>query len=61
MITRAAYAGIQRYSTMWTGDNTATWDAMALSIPMFETLGFPESRSWAPMRAASSAAPTRNY
>jgi alpha-glucosidase len=24
---------------MWTGDNTATWDAMALSIPMFETLG----------------------
>lgn len=39
IITRAAYAGIQRYSTMWTGDNTATWDAMALSIPMFETLG----------------------
>ena len=39
VITRAAYAGIQRYSTMWTGDNTATWDAMALSIPMFETLG----------------------
>ena len=39
IITRAAYAGIQRYSTMWTGDNTATWDAMALSIPMFATLG----------------------
>jgi len=39
VITRAAYAGIQRYSTMWTGDNTATWDAMALSIPMFETVG----------------------
>jgi len=39
IITRAAYAGIQRYSTMWTGDNTATWDAMALSIPMFESLG----------------------
>ena len=39
VITRAGYAGIQRYSTMWTGDNTATWDAMALSIPMFETLG----------------------
>ncbi len=39
IITRAGYAGIQRYSTMWTGDNTATWDAMALSIPMFETLG----------------------
>ena len=39
VITRAAYAGIQRYSTMWTGDNTATWEAMALSIPMFETVG----------------------
>ena len=39
VITRAGYAGIQRYSTMWTGDNTATWDAMALSIPMFESLG----------------------
>jgi alpha-glucosidase len=39
IITRAGYAGYQRYSTMWTGDNTATWEAMALSIPMFETLG----------------------
>jgi alpha-glucosidase len=39
VITRAAYAGIQRYSTMWTGDNNATWEALALSIPMFQTLG----------------------
>lgn len=39
VITRAAYAGIQRYSTIWTGDNTATWDALALSIPMFQTAG----------------------
>jgi alpha-glucosidase len=39
VITRAAYAGIQRYSTMWTGDNTATWDTLALSLPMYETLG----------------------
>jgi alpha-glucosidase len=39
IITRAAYAGIQRYSTIWTGDNTATWDALALSIPMFQTAG----------------------
>ncbi|HYE65166.1 MAG TPA: TIM-barrel domain-containing protein [Pyrinomonadaceae bacterium] len=39
VITRAAYAGIQRYSTMWTGDNNSTWDALALSIPMFQTLG----------------------
>jgi alpha-glucosidase len=39
IITRAAYAGIQRYSTMWTGDTNSTWDALALSIPMFQTLG----------------------
>nr|MDQ3817300.1 DUF4968 domain-containing protein [Acidobacteriota bacterium] len=39
VITRAGYAGIQRYSTMWTGDTTSTWEALALSIPMFQTLG----------------------
>ncbi len=39
VITRAGYAGIQRYSTMWTGDNTSTWEALALSIPMFQSLG----------------------
>lgn len=39
IITRAAYAGIQRYSTMWTGDTTSTWETLALSVPMFQTLG----------------------
>ncbi|MDT4965442.1 MAG: alpha-glucosidase [Acidobacteriota bacterium] len=39
VITRAAYAGIQRYSTMWTGDTTSTWDTLALSIPIFQSLG----------------------
>ena len=39
VITRAAYAGIQRYSTMWTGDSNSTWEALALSIPMFQSLG----------------------
>src|SRR5882672_1981403 len=39
VITRAAYAGIQRYSTMWTGDTNSTWDALALNVPMFTTLG----------------------
>src|ERR1019366_311708 len=38
IITRAAHAGIQRYSTMWTGDNTATWDTLPLSIPMYQPL-----------------------
>lgn len=39
VITRAAYAGIQRYSTMWTGDTNSTWETLALSIPVFQTLG----------------------
>jgi alpha-glucosidase len=39
VITRAGYAGIQRYSTVWTGDTNSTWDALALNIPMFTTLG----------------------
>ncbi len=39
VITRAAYAGIQRYSTMWIGDTNSTWDALALSVPMYQSLG----------------------
>lgn len=39
VITRAGYAGVQRYSTMWTGDNNTTFDALALNIPMFASLG----------------------
>ena len=39
VITRAAYAGIQRYATMWTGDTNSTWDSLALNIPMFTSLG----------------------
>jgi alpha-glucosidase len=39
VITRAAYAGIQRYSTMWTGDTNSTWESLGLNIPMFTTLG----------------------
>jgi alpha-glucosidase len=39
VITRAGYAGIQRYSTMWTGDTNSTWEALGMNIPMFATLG----------------------
>ena len=39
VITRAAYAGIQRYATMWTGDTNSTWDSLGLNIPMFTSLG----------------------
>jgi alpha-glucosidase len=39
VITRAGYAGIQRYSAVWTGDNVATWEHLALTIPMLTNLG----------------------
>ena len=39
VITRAAYAGIQRYATMWIGDTNSTWEALSLNVPMFTSLG----------------------
>lgn len=38
-ITRAAYAGAQRYGTAWTGDNSATWDHLRLAIQQVLSLG----------------------
>lgn len=39
VLTRAGYAGVQRYSAVWTGDNVASWDHLALTIPMLTNLG----------------------
>ena len=39
IITRAGYPGIQRYSSIWTGDNTASWRHLRLTIPMLLGLG----------------------
>ena len=39
VLTRAGYAGVQRYAAVWTGDNNASWDSLALNIPMFASLG----------------------
>jgi len=30
-ITRSAYAGVQRFSSVWTGDNMATWDHLKIA------------------------------
>jgi len=38
VLTRAGYAGVQRYSAVWTGDNASTWDHLALTIPMLTNL-----------------------
>ncbi|KAI9891259.1 MAG: hypothetical protein M1814_002949 [Vezdaea aestivalis] len=34
VLTRAFYAGSQRFGAMWTGDNQASWPHLAASIPM---------------------------
>ncbi|MDP3311902.1 glycoside hydrolase family 31 protein [Lutibacter sp.] len=31
VITRAAYAGTQRYTSTWTGDNVATWEHLSIA------------------------------
>ncbi|MEO6334424.1 MAG: TIM-barrel domain-containing protein [Pyrinomonadaceae bacterium] len=38
VLTRAGFAGIQRFAAVWTGDNYASWDQLALSIPMLTNL-----------------------
>jgi alpha-glucosidase len=39
ILTRAAFAGIQRYSAVWTGDNVASDDHMLLSARMVASMG----------------------
>jgi alpha-glucosidase len=38
VLTRAGFAGVQRFSAVWTGDNYASWDQLALTIPMLANL-----------------------
>ncbi|MBE7218048.1 MAG: glycoside hydrolase family 31 protein, partial [Caulobacteraceae bacterium] len=39
VMTRATYAGGQRYAVTWTGDNSATWNHLRLSTPQLLSLG----------------------
>lgn len=39
MLTRAGYAGIQRYAAVWTGDNRSFWEHMAMAMPMVLNMG----------------------
>ncbi|MBQ5947334.1 TIM-barrel domain-containing protein [Massilia sp. ST3] len=38
VLTRAGFAGVQRYAAVWTGDNSPTWSHLALTIPMLTNL-----------------------
>jgi len=39
VLTRASYAGGQRYAATWTGDNSSTWNHLRLATPMLLNLG----------------------
>jgi alpha-glucosidase len=39
VLARANYIGGQRYAAAWTGDNTANWEHLKMSIPMLLNLG----------------------
>ena len=39
VLTRASYAGGQRYAATWTGDNSSTWSHLKLSTSMLVNLG----------------------
>jgi alpha-glucosidase len=39
VLTRATYAGGQRYAATWTGDNSSSWNQLRMTTPMLENLG----------------------
>lgn len=39
VLTRSGYAGIQRYSSVWMGDNHSLWDHLEMSLPMLCNMG----------------------
>ena len=45
-MTRATYAGGQRYAVTWTGDNNGTWDHLKLMVHELLNLGL-SGQSWA--------------
>jgi alpha-glucosidase len=39
VLTRASYAGGQRWSAVWPGDNVSDWSSFRSTIPMFSNMG----------------------
>jgi mannosyl-oligosaccharide alpha-1,3-glucosidase len=39
LLTRAFFAGSQRFGAMWTGDNQASWEHLEISLPMLLSQG----------------------
>ncbi|GHO77998.1 alpha-glucosidase [Ktedonobacter sp. SOSP1-85] len=39
IISRSGYAGVQRHALIWTGDNSSTWEHLAMSVTQLLNLG----------------------
>lgn len=39
ILTRSGYAGVQKWSAVWTGDNHSLWEYLEMSLPMLCNLG----------------------
>jgi len=39
VLTRASYAGGQRWAAVWPGDNVSDWSALRATLPMFANMG----------------------
>ncbi len=39
VLTRSGYAGVQRWSSVWMGDNQSLWDHLEMSLPMLCNMG----------------------
>ncbi len=39
LLSRSGHTGIQRFAAVWTGDNTASWEQLRMSLPMLCNLG----------------------
>ncbi|MBW4697094.1 MAG: glycoside hydrolase family 31 protein [Aphanocapsa lilacina HA4352-LM1] len=39
VLTRAGFAGVQRYAAVWMGDNQSQWEHLEMSLPMLLNMG----------------------
>lgn len=39
VLTRSGFAGMQRWATLWSGDNTAIWEHLEMTLPQICNLG----------------------
>lgn len=54
VLSRAFFAGTQRIGPIWTGDNSADWDHLRVSLPMIMSVGI----AGLPFNGAHAPAPT---